>query len=200
VIFSSINDVPLCHLTRDTTVVAKVPSYTGIISNIGIMLWCFTSAIYLFTSTVLRNNGEMHSERVRFLLSAGLFTLFLMLDDAFLFHERIYPTYLGLSNNVVFILYGIISMILISVFKRSIFEVNYILFFMGFGLLAGSVIADKIHDFKLFYLFGIHSSEIKYFIEDSLKFLGIAGWFGFFTVTCLEALSSEKTETENSIH
>lgn len=181
--------IPIAHLVRDTTAVARVPFYTGAISNIGIMLWCATIAICLFTSAVIRKSNRVKSEMACFLKSAGFFTFYLMLDDTFLFHEKVFPTFIGLSNTVVFTLIAIAASIFILSFIKIIFTTNYILFFFGIGLLSTSVVCDKIHDYGLFYLLDINSSGVKYMLEDGFKLFGITGWFSYFTLTCFEALS-----------
>src|SRR5262245_8944512 len=61
---------PLSSLTRDIAAIAKVHPLTGVVSNVGALLWCSAAAICLFSSGLLRQRG--HLPEARFLLWAGL--------------------------------------------------------------------------------------------------------------------------------
>ena len=196
ILVSLITDIPIAHFVRDTADIANVAFYTGAISNIGIMLWSASASICLFTYTVLRII-DPDSKMIYFFLSAGFFTLVLLFDDAFQFHEWIAPIYIGLPSTIVFIFYGLISLIFFVNFKNIIFKSDYVLFFISIGFFTASIIFDKIHDFRLFYILNIDSSGMKFLLEDGCKLMGIAGWFGYFTLTCFGTFV--KKETENVI-
>ena len=52
-------DISVVDLTRDIAVVAGVHPLTGMVSNIGILLWCAAAAICLFSSSVLRHRKRI---------------------------------------------------------------------------------------------------------------------------------------------
>jgi hypothetical protein len=81
-IISVQTDVPMGHFTRDPLAVAQAPRYTGLISNIGILLWCASVSICLLGSAVLGrrpNNRELSI----FLLWLGALTAVLLANDLF---------------------------------------------------------------------------------------------------------------------
>ena len=88
VIFVSLTiGIPLGNFTRDPAAVAKYHPAIGIVSNIGILYWCATASICFFCFAVLRNL-EKQREFQRFILSSGLITSLLLVDDFFLLHEN----------------------------------------------------------------------------------------------------------------
>src|SRR5688572_9327807 len=74
--------IPLSSLTRDMASIAHVHPLIGVVSNVGILLWCATAVICLFGGSLLRQKG-MHAE-ARFLLWGGVMTLVLLVDDLFM--------------------------------------------------------------------------------------------------------------------
>ena len=58
--------------TNDPFVLGNLPFYAGILSNVGILLWCASAAICFFTALVLK--GDDQGQRwSRFLLMSGSF-------------------------------------------------------------------------------------------------------------------------------
>ncbi len=174
--------IPVDHFLRDTTAVAHVPFYTGALSNIGIFLWCAAASVCFLTSSVLHTVARS-SKAAPFFLSAGFLTLVLMLDDAFLVHEVVAPDYLGVADNVVFIIYGVMVATFFLRHKSFIYGSDYALLFMCLGFFAASVATDKLHDFGLLSLWGVRSQGVQFFLEDGFKLLGIAGWLGYFALS-----------------
>ena len=186
-LLSSKTSVPIAHFTRDTVSVAGAPFYAGILSQIGILLWSASASICLLTSAVLHRVSS-RSKTKAFILGAGLLTVVLMLDDAFLVHEKIAPRYFHLSSNILFALYGVMITVFLISFRHIILRSDYILLVVSFGFLAASVVFDKLHDYGLFYLLGVDSVGVKYLLEDGCKLLGIAGWFTYWAPTCFVVL------------
>jgi|GEM_PF-2919497 len=77
---------PMADLTRDPLQIAQVPVYTGVLSNLGVLVWAGTAAICLFSYAVVRNRAAPGTSS-RFLLAGGLVTVMLLLD-AFLCSMR----------------------------------------------------------------------------------------------------------------
>jgi hypothetical protein len=158
--------IPLSNLTRDMAAVANVHPFTGVVSNVGILLWCAAAAICLFSSSLLRQQGA-HAE-ARFLLWAGLMTTALLFDDFFLFHEYLAPVHFHLNEKVVHASYACVTVAYLLRHRRLILGANYRLLVAALALFAGSMLLD---------LSGGHSWWI--FAEDGCKLLGIASWLGY---------------------
>lgn len=193
VLFSSKTNVPIAYFTRDTVSVADVPFYAGALSQIGLLLWGSSASICLLTSAVLHRVSSGPKEKVFFFV-AGLLTVILLLDDAFLIHEKIAPLYFHLSYKILLSLYVIAIAVFFISFRHIIQRSDYILFVMSCGFLTASVVFDKVHDYELFNLLGVESEGVKYLLEDGCKFLGIAGWCAYWAWTSFAALVQRDLE------
>lgn len=65
--------IPVSIMTRDMAAIAKVHPFTGVVTNVGVLLWCAAAAICLFSCSLLRQRG--HQPEARFLWWAGLMTV-----------------------------------------------------------------------------------------------------------------------------
>jgi hypothetical protein len=176
--------MPVSYLTRDPQAIAGVPFYTGLLSNVGVLLWCTTSAICFFTFSVFKKiqaNFKMRS----FVLYSGLLTLMLLIDDLWMVHEEVAPNYLQIPEKLVYLFYFGAFCLYFSKFFKVIFKTEFlplILAFVWFGL---SILVDKSEGLNLAAGF---NHEILYTIEDSFKLLGIVSWCVYFVGVCQKSL------------
>jgi len=171
---SSYYNIPVANFTGDPALINGGHPFIGILSNIGILIWSFTVAICLFSSVILLKNKK--TEASIFLLFSSLLTMFLLLDDLFMFHERIFPQYLHIPQKTVYSGYLITIILYFIKFRKFIIlKTEYIVLFLACGFFGLSILYDMImpqsHD------------SINYLIEDGLKFYGITTWFIFFVRT-----------------
>ena len=166
--------VPIEYLTKDPLVVAKLTEgdccavYFGLFSNIGILLWCGTAAICLFSALLtLSQNGCWKGASP--LIAAGLFTTWLMLDDMFLVHEKLLPE-LGVAEQVTYVFYACLAIMYFVAAWRTIIKHRASLLLISLFFLGTSVVIDSI----------LHSeSDLHVLVEDGAKILGIAAWAAF---------------------
>lgn len=143
-------------------------TYYGSISNLGIMIWSATAAICLFTYFLLANIAAKKSIAL-FALTAGILTAWLALDDAFMLHELVLPSF-GIEQNYVILAYMVLAILYVSFSWRLILKSDfYLLLIAGFALVCSIIVDVVFHSLvpSLVYL------------EDSAKFLGICCWAGF---------------------
>lgn len=175
------NDITFGYFSRDAIQTlwhepnAEVEFYIGFLSNIGIMFWCFTAAILLFSSKIARDFGRP-SALFRFLFYSGLLTLFMLIDDLFLLHDVIIPYYLEISEKIFYLFYGSSVLALLYFFRKIILNSDYVLLLLAFAFMAGSVITDVL------ITLGLNINDV-YLVEDGFKFMGIISWFVYFTRT-----------------
>ncbi len=171
--------VPLEKFTRDPAAIAGVNPFVGIVSNIGILFWCIGASICLFSffDIVARQSNKTNVYTL-FLLFFGLFTLVLLLDDLFLFHELIAPRILNVSEKTIYICYGIMVLFGILRFKKIIFQTEWIIFGLAFVFFALSIAIDLFESLLI-----VHSSI---FWEDSFKLLGIVSWVCYFVLASFQ--------------
>ncbi|NJM06873.1 hypothetical protein HC891_12810 [Candidatus Gracilibacteria bacterium] len=158
-------DIPVATLTRDIFAITGSEAYTGLLSNLGIMGWSAAAVIWLIGAALL-----MRTERTHFLLpltfGAGLCTLWLLIDDAFMMHEERLPALLAMSEQAVILFYLIVALLLAVLSVTRILRTNYVLCLAACTLFAASLLADQV----------VPMSGVQLFIEDGLKFAGIVVW------------------------
>jgi hypothetical protein len=183
VTFSLLNDFHFSFLSRDPVQILEVPPYIGIVSNVGILMWCSAAAIIFYSAKLVSQAGKPKI-RKNFLIVSGLITMMLMIDDLFLFHDVVFPVYLHIGENVFFAFYGISVCAMIYFFRELILKTDYILFMLSFGFLGSSAISDSLAAMGFIGKYAMA-------LEDSLKFMGILSWFSYYLRTSYSLYKSE---------
>lgn len=162
--------------TADPAATANFHPLTGVVSNIGILLWALAGFSCLISySSIYSATGQKNV----FLLSSGLLSLFLMTDDLFMLHEYILPYHLNIPQAVVYIAYLAIVGYYLFVFRKRLLTLKSWGFLTACFFLGASASGDQV----------MPQEGIYYFIEDSLKFVGIIFWAAFFTYKSVRRLS-----------
>ncbi|MEM1042056.1 MAG: hypothetical protein AAGI91_05445 [Bacteroidota bacterium] len=174
--------IHIAHLTRDPAAVAKMSSFTGVVSNVGVLLWTVTAATCLFTARTL---WRVPAERMwaGLLLSAGCLTVLLTVDDLFMLHDGVIQRYLRLPGKVLYAVYGLSVIAGTVAYGRTILESNYVLLVLAIACLAASVGVDALADGSGMRTV-LGSRGLVYLLEDGFKLLGIGGWASYFVGTC----------------
>ena len=158
--------IGLSNFTRDMASIANVHPLVGVVSNVGILLWCATAAICLFSRRLLRQKG-LHAE-ARFLLWAGLMTIVLLVDDLFMIHEYIAPVHFHVNEKLVLASYALATGAYLLSHRRLILAANYQLLAAAMALFTASMLVDLADGLGWWRL-----------AEDGCKILGIASWLGY---------------------
>jgi hypothetical protein len=165
----------LSVLTRDLAALGHVPPYYGAISNLGILCWATTAALCCFTGQ--RVTGEART----FLLGAAALSAFLCMDDLFMFHEGVFWPLFGIPQKVTYAVYMAFVALHIFRCRAYVLDGNWGALVLALGLMGSSAAIDVI--------FSYMPPEITAsFYEDSLKFVGITVWLGYFWSECRRAL------------
>jgi hypothetical protein len=173
------NNTSLDFLMRDPAAITNSPAYMGLFSNIGILLWCFCAAFCLFSYAILRQNSR-YRESSQFLLSSGLFTSFLMIDDFFLLHEDGYGLpLLGIPEKLIYVFYVILTFLFLFKASKFIKKTEFVIFIAALVFLGLSVITDAL----------LESYYIAKF-EDIFKMAGMSCWLIYYTRLCLREVGS----------
>jgi hypothetical protein len=96
--------------------------------------------------------------------------MLLMTDDLFLFHEEVFPKYLGIPEKGVFVIYSNILLLYTLLFRESIFKSDYVILGLAFFLIGGSTLIKHIP----------MPIPEDTFLEDAVKLFGIICWFTYF--------------------
>lgn len=190
VAISAIADIPSGTLTRDPVATLGGACYVGCLSNLGILAWASATAVCFFSSSLLYG-----SPTARFLFTTGAFTLFLLLDDLFLFHEQVFPKTLHVPETLVLLAYIGVALLYGLACRRFLCQGSKLILAAACIFFATSLGLDAIGDD---WLAGNH-----YWLEDGAKFLGIVTWTTFLLLYCGRVLKAgaglQQTEMRNSM-
>ncbi len=173
-------NIPFEKITGDPAYYFQSHPFTGIVSNIGALLWCATSTTCVFAGFHLKKFSD--GKEASFLLLSGFFSFILLIDDFFMFHDYLFYSF----NQFVLepIIYGFYAILLIY----FVYKYHDIILKSKYFLLATAVFFLGL---SVFFDLVFPSEGLEYFFEDSLKFLGIVSWMLFFTVSSFRLVSEK---------
>jgi hypothetical protein len=156
-------DYPFSYFSRDPAVEVGASPLIGVLSNTGVLLSWGAAAVAMFAGLVVAWARGLR--RALPLLLAGAGTAYLALDDLLLFHDDLYPSRLGIDQDVVQALYGAVALGFLWWF-RDFFRVHeWPLLALAGALLAGSVLVDVVN---------VVGSRPERILEESMKLFGLA--------------------------
>lgn len=174
----SSEQITFSYLTRDVAAIAGLPFYAGFLSQLGALLWAGSLAICTFSLLALGRQSAPATRR--WLLQASLLTSILLFDDVFQFHEEIGEEYLGLSETLVVVSYGVLGLILLVINLGEILNSEYLILGFALSLFSLSAFVDGA-DLGDFGAMGrLFTDQLETFVEDGLKFAGVATWLVYF--------------------
>lgn len=166
--------IPIKLFFSDPAALGKIHPLAGFISNIGVLLWAFCTAICLFSAFILYITGKKNL--LAFIFCAGIITLILMLDDFFMIHEFLGPRYFHINEKIIYIFYMLLIFLFLLKFIKKIIYSRFILLIASLFFFTVSVLIDVIPNSIVI--------PGRLFFEDGFKLLGITGWFGYFVNLC----------------
>lgn len=174
---SDLLNMPIEHFTADPAAIYGAHPFAGMGSNVGILMWCITASLCLFTFFLLNRNRK----NAGFFLFSGLITVILLLDDLFQLHEAIFPWYLNIREELFYVVYAIGMTWFFVQFRFQILDTEYIYLFMAIIFLGCSVLGDII----------LPQNGNAYLVEDGFKLFGITTWFFYFANVAYRQVSNE---------
>lgn len=160
-------------LLRDPLAVAEMSEtcckvYFGAVSSLGVLVWSAGAAVCMFTAALIYRLRGVTADTI-FMLSAGLLTAVMVIDDLYLVHENVLPA-LGVPQPITYAAYGLCGLIYVLLSWRRIMSARYVLLAAAIGLLATSVTIDWF----------FHSDHaLRILLEDGAKLVGIFAWTAF---------------------
>ena len=171
-------DIPIYKFMSDPSSITNVSPFIGIISNFGVLLWCTSAVICLF-SWIILNHRSYETEFSKFILCSGLMTVLLLIDDFFRLHEYIFPKILGLPEKIVIMGYGTLTLFGLIKFRKCILKTEFLILLVAIGFFGLSLIVDSFQN-DIEQLVG----QWRILFEDGFKLLGIVSWLGYFLRSC----------------
>lgn len=140
--------------------------WSGAGSNLGVFIWSSSASVAIFSGYILKND-----DKGAFLFMLGSLSLFLSLDDLFMFHDIILPHF-GIHELFVYILYAFIGCFILIRYLSIISHSNNFFFIFGGTLFCLSIVMDL-----------LPPTPILGFAEDAAKFIGICSWSFYLMIT-----------------
>lgn len=173
--------IGISNMTRDVTAIAGIHPLSGILSSLGILLWWTSATVWFFAALLRRCRQE--AQGIGFLVCSGLLSTYLALDDLFLFHEHLFPTYLSVSEQTVYAFLAVCTMLYLWRYRRYFIRSDGVLMLLALAFLCASVVFDAVLAPHLWHL-----KDWLFLVEDGLKWLGICFWTAFCIVRCTNDL------------
>jgi len=157
--------IQISYFTSDPSATVGEPSYIGLVSNVGILLWSGAAALCFFAFAVLRRRIPNEKKLSSFLLFSGLLTTLLLLDDLFLLHSNVLGS-LDVPNWLILAGYLALGFLYLVRFAGTIRETEYIPLIFALGFFGLSAVIDATP--------GNYSGQ--QLAEEGAKLLGIVSW------------------------
>jgi len=160
-------DVPVPTLTRDPAFTFDYPDWVGALSHLGVLAWAAAASVALLGASI-----AAPGEARRFLTRAGLLTVVLAFDDLFQGHENVGGLLFYSGELVIFALYGLAIVLMVSGSRRYIRESTPVAVLAVAAVLLGfSQLIDRFT-----YL------PARLLLEDGSKFLGVLAWLLYLAI------------------
>jgi hypothetical protein len=185
--------VPAYQLIDDPAPYLGVEWYTGLLSHLGVLLWCASAAVCGFAGYVLLDNGgARRHELSRLLLLFAVANLWLALDDLLLIHEQLARQLFGFESRhageglILAVFAGLMALVFWT-FRATIGRTEYLLLIAAILSLGASVAIDVGFQLEMDgnnpfreAVFSVSSGpHVNYIAEEILKLNGAMLWFAY---------------------
>jgi hypothetical protein len=203
-VLSQVQGFPVERLFSDPLAQAGAHPLLGFVSNLGILLWSAAAGACLVAALVLRHGTKPgEREAARFFVVAAALTAILVLDDTFQFHEDLVERLVGRGQTFVLLGYVAIVAAFVVRFRRFMSQSRWVILAIAGVFFAVSIGVD-LYPVFIAALPGDMTIDtetdaydfVSHVVEDGSKFIGIALWFAYFTVTAASELKAPVVERD----
>ncbi|MCG8357286.1 MAG: hypothetical protein MI920_17115 [Kiloniellales bacterium] len=177
--------VALESFMKDPLALAGRSPFLGAVSNLGVVVWCMTASIAVFTGLLISRREKLPDSGALFIV-CGVLTAVLMLDDLYMFHEDVAPMSLGIPEPLVLAVYAAAGLAYLIKFARRLRDLQPALLIVSAAMFATSMLADL--------LITDQSTQLASMSEDGTKFVGIVAWAAFHIRACWLAIGPSDGE------
>ncbi len=157
-------------LSKDPVTLLDAPFYIGALSYLGIMVTVAAASVVLFSAFLIMTGDQPKS--ISFLIAAGLFTLFLAMDDLFALHELAFPALFSTEPTVIILAYVAVFAVFAARYRHELLRHDRLLLVIALGFAAFSNVLDLVHE-NITPVWG------EIILEDGAKLMAIAGWAAY---------------------
>lgn len=167
------------ELMSDPYLELDVPLHFGLFSNMSAFLWCAAMTTCFFAANFLAGRQR------QFLFASGVLSLILLVDDFYMIHEFVFPNYLGISQNMVFLILIILFLIYAFRFRDNLLDTPYLQLILALGFLGSAAIMDNqtfLSIISQIFPFLSQNTIIGVIgaVEEGVEILGIIGWAAYY--------------------
>ena len=139
--------LPLEWLMTDPPSLFRTNQFIGFTTFIGVIV--LSMGMGSVTLLMITRSGSLEKEEFQVIFGLALITLFLVFDDLFMFHERIFTGWLHVGERTIFVIYLLLFLTFLVVYRKQMLNEAVILFIIS-GLffvisLSADVLSDKIY-------------------------------------------------------
>jgi len=174
-------DIPFSTFVEDPAASLEYSGLTGVVSNVGILFQSAAAAVSIFGYILLRKRGITDGSGP-FLLSFGLFTALLTIDDFFLIHEAIGDIMAGafgfsdsIGEGLTFAVYVALFLFIVIKNRDVVLHTEYLLLCGAIILFCLSTLID-LSEAAFTFENGNIGNKIFRIGEDIIKFFAIITW------------------------
>jgi hypothetical protein len=170
------------YFTRDPAASTRQAPYMGMVSFFGLFAWSAGATALVCGGYVASLRGALGRRNTLLLMAAAV--VYLLFDDAFEFHDYIYPNYLHLPDSVVQPVYAVVTLVAVIKGRRFLASTNFRLLVTAGVFFAVSIALDI-----------LVASERTIALEDGAKLIGIF----ILAAYCVDTALAESRWTFNTL-
>jgi hypothetical protein len=188
-----IYSMPMEELLGDPASLYGFNQFTGFFTFMGVIILAIgIGAVFLMLAVYAsrqKGKGICNSKEILALLTLSAISLFFILDDLFLFHERIFTGLLQVGERRIFLLYILVFSIVLIVFRKEILSGPTIFFLVAGLFFALSIAADVFSDKVALSIAYAESVDL---LEEGGKLGGYLFWTAFIFLRARACVLAEK--------
>ena len=176
---SAARALPIEYLLEDPSSLLGYDQFIGFLTPIGVVVLAAGIGAVLLVVSVKSGEIALEERQVRkaLIFLAGV-SLFLLLDDLFLLHERVFTGLFQVGERRIFLAYGLIFALILYINRKGILAGPTVFLIVAFLLFGVSIASDVLTD-KVTLSSGLASSM------DMLEEFGKLGGYLFWTAFIL---------------
>ncbi len=141
---SAIYSLPLGSLLEDPPSIFGYNQFIGFTTYMGVIVLSAGMGAAILLSLFRPQTNKKKASQV--VIGLALITLFLIIDDLFLLHERVFTGLLQVGERRIFLIYMSLFAVFLYIFRKELVDNSFIFFLVSIMLFALSLAADLLSD------------------------------------------------------
>ena len=187
---SSLRALPIEYLLEDAASLLGYDQFIGFLTPIGAVVLAAGVGAVLLLAVVKKKDMNQGDRQIFMALVflAGV-SLFFLLDDLFLLHERVFTGLFQIGEHRIFLIYGLVFVILFFIHHKGILSGPIVFLMISILLFGVSMASDFLTD-KI--SFGSAMTSSLKMLEESAKLGGYLFWTAFILMKARGLLVEEE--------